>query len=296
MEQASRYEHVTNHGNPMRTPLERFLAKFTELSKTDREVLASRLLVRAVKKNTILVRQGQRCDRCFFVLQGCLRQYLITSTGERTTAFYTEEQAVNYFSEELPVRATTNLSAVEDSTILVGDPERDKHLFETFPALAAITRRMVEQDLGRTQNGFAKFRTSSPEERYLDLLEEQAGPAPTSPPAYARRILRDDPGIVMSDKATGPEEVSPTMHHSDPLAGSAEAVVPLHLWLHTNSHRDKGRSSRVLPTSLLALIVPRHLPSAAPLPAVSGFGVATIPPDRRAKRSLRIFSLCLCVN
>jgi CRP-like cAMP-binding protein len=157
----------------MNAALERFLGKFGELSIADRELLAAHILLKEVKKNSIIVHQGDRCDQCFFVLKGCLRQYVITSGDERTTAFYTEEEAVNYFTREASARADSYLSAVEDSTIMVGAPAIDEQLYAAIPALAAITRSMIEMDLGRTQSSFAKFRTSSPKERYLRLLEER---------------------------------------------------------------------------------------------------------------------------
>lgn len=176
----------------MNTALERFLAKFSELSISDREALAAHIVVKQVRKNTIIVRHGERCNKCFFVLEGCLRQYVITSDDERTTAFYTEEQAVNFFTGGDQSTATSYLSTLEDSTIMVGDPEEDKELYAAFPALAVITRRMIEQDLGRMQSSFAKFRTSSPEERYLGLLEDR----PDLPQRVPQNILASYLGMT----------------------------------------------------------------------------------------------------
>ena len=42
-------------------------------------------------------------------------------------------------------------------------------MYETFPKLEIITRMMMEQDLGKSQDAMANFITSSPEERYLNL-------------------------------------------------------------------------------------------------------------------------------
>ena len=75
---------------------------------------------------------------------------------------------------------------------MVGDPEKDKDLYAAFPALASITRNMIEQDLGRTKSSFAKFRTSSPEERYLGLLEER----PELPQRVPQNILASYLGMT----------------------------------------------------------------------------------------------------
>ena len=44
-------------------------------------------------------------------------------------------------------------------------------LYERFPKLATLTRKMMEEDFGKTQDQFSRFMTSSAEERYVYLLE-----------------------------------------------------------------------------------------------------------------------------
>src|SRR5690606_9183547 len=67
------------------------------------------------------------------------------------------------------------LTSVEDSVLLIGDPEKDQKVYAQFPILENLTRRMTELDFGKTQNSFARFITSSPKERYLNLLRERPG-------------------------------------------------------------------------------------------------------------------------
>lgn len=150
------------------------LSGFGELDEPDKEALAGALRVQYAEKNTLLVREGQICRLCYFVLSGCLRQYLLRDGVEKTTAFYTNYQAVNFFtSVTSQIPSETNLATVEDSLLLVGDPVTDAALYSRFPQLEQITRRMMETDFGRTQDAFSHFRTSSPEERYLQLLKER---------------------------------------------------------------------------------------------------------------------------
>lgn len=160
----------------MKKELITFLSQFNELSKSQIEELTELMTVKEVKKNTIIVKQGQFCKLCYFVLKGCLRQYIITEGTEKTIALYTEEEAVNFYTnQENPKASESFLSSLEDTILLIGNPENDQTLYSKFPVLGDITRRMTEIDLGKTQNSFAKFMTSSPEERYLNLLEERPG-------------------------------------------------------------------------------------------------------------------------
>jgi len=42
-----------------------------------------------------LLKEHEIADKCWFVLKGCVRQYHIIDGIEKTTFFYTEEQAID---------------------------------------------------------------------------------------------------------------------------------------------------------------------------------------------------------
>lgn len=160
----------------MKKELIKFLSSFPELDEKEIAELADLVSVKDIKKNTILVSAGTICSNCYFVLRGCLRQYLVVDGVEKTIAFYTENEAVNFFTSVATQQVTESyLCSLEDSLVMVGDPVKDIELFERFPALASITRGMMEKDFGKTQDALAKFITCSAEERYLDLLKDRPG-------------------------------------------------------------------------------------------------------------------------
>lgn len=157
----------------MNEVLYQFLSQFDELTKEEIEALGDLMTIKEVKKNSVIVAQGQVCNECFFVLKGCLRQYVCADGTEKTIAFYTEQQAVNFFTNQGSQTASDSiLCSLEDTTLLIGDPENDQEFFTKFPKLADITRKMIEKDFGKTQHSFAKFIANSPEERYLHFMKE----------------------------------------------------------------------------------------------------------------------------
>jgi CRP-like cAMP-binding protein len=156
----------------MQEELISFLSQFKELTSTETKELANLMTVKHVPKNTLIVKPGQTCNLCYFVLKGCLRQFVSNNGVEKTTAFYTEQEAINFLADQ-PKPATSFLASVEDSILLIGQPAQDQHIYEKFPSLAIITRRMIEADLFKTKATLAKFITSSPKERYLNLLEQR---------------------------------------------------------------------------------------------------------------------------
>lgn len=158
--------------NALKNEMLLFLAKFPVLTSEEINMLAENIPVRSFPKGTILVKEGHICNKCFFVLKGCLRQYLVINGVEKTTQFYTEEQAAVFFTSYTnQLKSESNLACVEDSILIVGDPGAETEMYKTLPKLAQITRMMMEQDYGKTQDTLSYFISSSPEERYLNLLK-----------------------------------------------------------------------------------------------------------------------------
>jgi CRP-like cAMP-binding protein len=158
----------------MTSELLQYISQFPHLSEEEIKEIADNILVQTFKKGVILLKEGDTADICFFVLKGCVRQYHLVDNEEKTTAFFTEEQAVVSFasySQQLPSKHYW--SCVEDSVLVVGSLDHEQEMYQKFPKLAAITRALMEQDFGKTQSAFAAFMTSSPEERYRKLLTDR---------------------------------------------------------------------------------------------------------------------------
>jgi CRP-like cAMP-binding protein len=158
--------------NQAQTELLAFISKFPSLTKEEVEMIASHLTVRAYKKGTVLVSEGDICGKCYFVIKGCLRQYLLSDGTEKTTQFYTEEQAAVFFtSYATQTKSASYLACVEDTVLIIGDPTEEMAMYKKFPKLEQITRLMMEQDFGKVQDTLTHFIASSPTERYLHLMK-----------------------------------------------------------------------------------------------------------------------------
>ncbi len=148
-----------------------FISNFSLLDDTEKEAIGEKLVVRTFKKGAILLNEGEISDKCFFILKGCVRQHCIMDGEEKTTAFFTELQAVTSYLSYIEQTPSKHIfSCVEETKLIVGTLNQEKKMYEAFPKLVDITRMMMEQDLGKTQENFAAFITSSPEKRYLDVL------------------------------------------------------------------------------------------------------------------------------
>ncbi len=154
----------------MNEKLEKFLSNFPSI-RGDVEALAEHILIKEFKKNDILLRAGDIPTKCYFVLEGCVRQYYIVDGIEKTTEFFTEQYSISAASFPNAPASDFYWSCVTDSLLIVGELSNLEATLQTFPALEPIIRTMMEKEWSKSKDSLASFIISSPEQRYLRLLE-----------------------------------------------------------------------------------------------------------------------------
>ncbi|UKS28564.1 Crp/Fnr family transcriptional regulator [Paenibacillus sp. HWE-109] len=159
----------------MKSILFKYMTKFTSLNDEEQRAIAEEILIEEYKKGTMLLRQGEVPNQCYFVLKGCVRQYSIDETGKEVTSnFYTEEQAVSIFNRHQQNKTSAyTLICLEDCTLVVGDFDAEMDIFHKHAQLETMIRKMVEENLGEVQDELSSFIASAPEERYKALLRKR---------------------------------------------------------------------------------------------------------------------------
>jgi CRP-like cAMP-binding protein len=156
----------------MENELIKHISKFITLNDEEAKVLAEHNPVRRFKKGAELLRKGEIAEKCWFVLKGYVRQYRIIDGSEKTTFFYTEHQAIAPTSSyENQIPSEYYLSCIEDTVASVTNLRTIPKMFKKYPKFESLSLIFMEQDYGQTKDSFANFKTSSPEDRYLHLLE-----------------------------------------------------------------------------------------------------------------------------
>ncbi len=158
----------------MQNELIKHISKFISLDEEEAKVLAEHNPVRTFKKESYLLREGEFTDKCWFVLKGCVRQFQIIDGSEKTSFFYTENQAIAPTSNyEKQIPSDYYLSCVEDTIASVTNLRTVPEMFKKYPKFESLTLVFMGQDYSQTKESFVKFKTSSPEDRYLHLLENR---------------------------------------------------------------------------------------------------------------------------
>jgi len=158
----------------MADELQNLFSKFPSLSEQEVKAISESIVVRSYNKGTILLKEGEISKECYSVLKGCVRKYYIKDGDEKTTAFFTEGEAVASFSSYInQIPSKHYLVCAEDCSLTVGTKGKDAEMCLKFPVLESIIRSEMEKNAGKAQEEHSLFIISSPEERYLNLLENR---------------------------------------------------------------------------------------------------------------------------
>ena len=71
-----------------------YFSKISTLNAEESEGLVESMQTKAFKKGEFLLRAGQLSVDTYFILEGWVREYILTDGEEKTTNFFTEEQWV----------------------------------------------------------------------------------------------------------------------------------------------------------------------------------------------------------
>lgn len=150
-----------------------FLSKYIALTEDEKNAIRSLDIIRSVKKGTILLKEGQRSKESYFVLKGCIRAYYVIDGEEKTTAFYTEMEALTPPCVISKTPSEYYVSCLEDNILMVSNADMEIEVNSKFPRFESLCRILSEELLAKKQIDFDAFKTSSPEQRYLNLIQKR---------------------------------------------------------------------------------------------------------------------------
>jgi CRP-like cAMP-binding protein len=150
-----------------------FISKYISLTEEEKNALLSLNIFHTVKKGTVLLKEGQYSKESYFVLSGCIRTYYIIDGEEKTTAFYTEMDALTPHCVIQQTPSDYFISCVEDSILTISNADMEAETNSKFPKFEIMCRKLSEELLAKQRIDFDEFKTSSPEQRYQNLLEKR---------------------------------------------------------------------------------------------------------------------------
>jgi len=150
-----------------------FISKYISLTENEKETITSLGIFHSVKKGSILLKEGQFSKDGYFVLKGCIRNYYIIEGEEKTTGFYTEMEGITPHCVLNKKASGYYIDCIEDSIVTISNPAMEIEIFKKFPKFETLCRILSEELLAKQQINFDQFKTSSPETRYLNLIQQR---------------------------------------------------------------------------------------------------------------------------
>jgi len=161
----------TRRRTPEQQVLVDYMAEIAPMSDAEFDQIFELINIRSRQKGKVLLQEGQIGNTCYFVLRGCVRQYYLIDGVEKTTSFFTEGMPVNSTVTFENKPSKFYLACNEDCVLIEGRPEDEQIFMEKMPRMEMLNRIGVEMELQKSQEKLADYILSSPEERYLNLLE-----------------------------------------------------------------------------------------------------------------------------
>ncbi|WP_027418630.1 Crp/Fnr family transcriptional regulator [Crocinitomix catalasitica] len=155
----------------METRIIKFLSKYTVFSKHLEKAIRENTFFKVFEKGTVLLKEGDHSNECYFILNGCIRSYFYKDGEEITNEFYTEEQVVAPTNYGKGTPSTFYLECTEEVIASIGNPVLEKETFQKYPELESLSRVIAEAMIAKHQETFAEFKSSNPEERYMNMLK-----------------------------------------------------------------------------------------------------------------------------
>ena len=156
----------------MNEKLLKYFQRIMPLTEEEARAITETMTIRQYSKGTVLLKEGQVSTEAYFVLEGCVRQFYLVDGEEKTANFFTEEQwviSMNSFSQNQP--SNHFLDCCIDSTLVVGNRDKEESLYRRFPKFETVSRKVMEKVFAEQQEIMSSYTTDTAEQRYLKLLK-----------------------------------------------------------------------------------------------------------------------------
>jgi CRP-like cAMP-binding protein len=161
------------------------------LSDEEATLVLSFFKERRYKRGAVLLHCGQVAHEVFFVLKGVLHQYYIDESGnERTCNFCFEQDFITdleSFSQQ--TQSASSIKVLTEVTCLTIRCTDLVALMKQSPAMAEYFRILIERVASRSIKRTKSLLSFSPEQQFLDLLQEQPEVFQKVPQRYIAQYL-----------------------------------------------------------------------------------------------------------
>lgn len=148
------------------------IRQFSSLSDNTLNSLKLHLKKESIKKHSMLLKEGQTCNRLWFIKEGFVRVYYLHDGEDKTTWFLRENDFVisvySFFSQQ---SSNEFIEVLEDSTLLSISFSSLQKMYSQHADFNAIGRLIMEHYYVLSEQRTLLLRTTSVEDRLNHLLD-----------------------------------------------------------------------------------------------------------------------------
>lgn len=148
--------------------------KHVNFTQEELEIVLACYVPLTIKKKEYLLEAGTVPKYDSFVVDGCLRQYMLDSEGKECTLFFAvQDWWVNdlhafLYQEASPI----SIQALEDSELLVISRADKNMLYEKVPKMERLYRIILQKAFAALQRRMVENLTKTAEQRFIDYVEK----------------------------------------------------------------------------------------------------------------------------
>lgn len=163
---------MINHSTTM-LALFQYFKNFNPLSKEAEEAIAGISNIISIKKNKDLQPIGHTCKTIYFINKGVARIYYYKDGIDITEGFYFENNIIARVESLFTGKPSRKaIQILEDAEIVAIDANALFKLYDSFPEIERLFRKIFEAGHVDTVNRIEGIQFHTAEERYKALLNE----------------------------------------------------------------------------------------------------------------------------
>lgn len=129
---------------------------------------------KSVKKGDVFLREGQKCDHLYYILNGFVRVYYLDLEGNEITHWFCAKDSIitSPFSYVKGERNILFFEALEDTDLVLISSYQLKKLIHNLPQVGETFREINAEFAMVLSRRVMSIHTQTAEERYLHLISE----------------------------------------------------------------------------------------------------------------------------
>ncbi|MBB5438908.1 CRP-like cAMP-binding protein [Pedobacter sp. AK017] len=159
----------------MKDRLKHLLLHLAGFNQTELERITELFKLKVVKRNTVLLQQGEVCNAFYYVNNGCLRTYFLDKNGMEKTRFVMTDcnigTALTSFINQTP--SAEIIEATEDTTLLAISHANFFRLNKEMDAWKSFYQKILEMAYSYQNQRIEQLVTLSAKQRYDLVLKEK---------------------------------------------------------------------------------------------------------------------------